>query len=170
MRHMTEAGDPQPGTPEVRHAVRVLLLDDDDRLFLFRGVSPETGEVFWFPAGGGIEDGEDARQAAAREVEEETGVAGLEVGAEVWHRRYVFPWLGRVVDQRERWFLARVGHFEVDDTRWTVEERLYLTSSRWWSADELATTTERLVPRDLAARLRAVLDDGPPAEPAPIGE
>ncbi len=45
----------------IRRAVRVLLLDDDDRALLNRTVQPSTGRAFWFPPGGGIEAGEDAR-------------------------------------------------------------------------------------------------------------
>jgi 8-oxo-dGTP pyrophosphatase MutT (NUDIX family) len=72
--------------PTIRHAVRVLLLDEHDRLLLFRAEDPGTGAVFWFPAGGGIEDGEDAVAAARREVAEETGLTDLQLEAEVWHR------------------------------------------------------------------------------------
>jgi len=49
--------------PQLRHAVRVLLVDEEDRLLLFRGEEPETGAAFWFPAGGGLEEGEDVRIA-----------------------------------------------------------------------------------------------------------
>lgn len=65
--------------PTIRHAVRVLLLDEHDRLLLFRAEDPGTGAVFWFPAGGGIEDGEDAVAAARREVAEETGLTDLQL-------------------------------------------------------------------------------------------
>jgi hypothetical protein len=40
-------------TARRRHSVRVLLLDDDDRLLLFAGEEPATGARFWFPVGGG---------------------------------------------------------------------------------------------------------------------
>ena len=65
------------GAPWIRHAVRVLLLDEQERVLLLRGVRPETGTAFWFPAGGRLEDGEDARSAAVREVAEETGLADV---------------------------------------------------------------------------------------------
>jgi hypothetical protein len=35
--------------------------------------------------------------------------------------------------------------------------------------DELESTTDVLVPRDLAARLRTLLADGPPPSPVDIG-
>lgn len=64
--------------PRLRHAVRVLLLDERDRVLLFRGEEPDTGRAFWFPAGGGLEEGEDVQSAAVREVTEETGLADVD--------------------------------------------------------------------------------------------
>src|SRR4051812_34098783 len=98
--------------PRLRHSVRVLLLDEQDRLLLFRIEQPDTCAAFWFPPGGGLEDREDARAAAVREVAEETGLGDVVLGPEVWRRRHVFTWRGVRFDQRERWFMARVAHFE----------------------------------------------------------
>jgi 8-oxo-dGTP pyrophosphatase MutT (NUDIX family) len=92
------------GDPIIRQAVRVLLLDENDRLLLFRAEDPANGSVFWFPAGGGVEEGEDAQSAATREIAEETGLTDLQLGPELWHRRHVFTWRGVELDQRERWF------------------------------------------------------------------
>jgi 8-oxo-dGTP pyrophosphatase MutT (NUDIX family) len=87
-------------------------LDAVDRVLLLRAERPEDGRAFWFPPGGGVEEGEDVWSAAGREVGEETGLAEFELGPEVWRRRHVFEWRGERWDQRERWFLARVDHFE----------------------------------------------------------
>jgi hypothetical protein len=118
--------------PRLRHSVRVLLLDEEDRLLLFRVDHPETGGALWFPPGGGLEDGEDVRAAAVREV-------------------------------------AEVAHFEPDGAGMTEMEKADLTECRWWTLDELEAATDELVPRDLAARLRALLVDGPPARPIDVG-
>ena len=151
-----------------RQAVRVLVLDERDRLLLFRAVA-EDGP-FWFPPGGGLEAGEDARRAAARELAEETGLRGVELRPEVWRRRNVFTYRGTTYDQRERWLLARVPGFEPDTAGMGDVEREDAGTWRWWTVEELGRTGERLVPRDLAARLRALLADGPPAEPIEVGE
>ena len=156
-------------TPRLRHAVRVLLLDERDRLLLLRGERPDTGTSFWFPAGGGLEDGEDARAAAVREVEEETGLADVPLGAEVWHRRHVFTWRGVEWDQHERWFLARVEHFEPSGDGMSETEKSEITACRWWSLPELDSTGDELAPRDLTARLRGLLAEGPPPTPVQIG-
>ena len=64
--------------PAIRPTARVLLLDDQDRVLLFCGQDATNPSMrFWFPAGGGIEPGETAEEAARREVLEETGFADL---------------------------------------------------------------------------------------------
>lgn len=153
----------------IRHAVRVLLLDEHDSLMLFRAEDPATGAAFWFPAGGGIEDGEDATAAAGREVAEETGLTDLRLGPEVWHRRHVFSWRGVELDQRERWFLARVARFQPDAVGMTENEKLDLKECRWWTPEELEATSDLLTPRDLADRFRSLLADGPPEHPIEVG-
>lgn len=148
----------------VRHTVRVLLLDERDRLLLFRSAR----RAWWQPPGGGIDDGEDVRAAAVREIAEETGLRRLELGAEVWHRRIEYEWKG-TVDQRERWLMARAAHFTPDTSGLSARETADLAEWRWWSLAELEATTERLVPSDLAARLRVLLEDGPPEAPIRLG-
>ncbi len=157
------------GAPWIRHAVRVLLLDEQERVLLLRGVRPETGTAFWFPAGGRLEDGEDARSAAVREVAEETGLADVPLGPEVWRRRHVFTWRGEEWDQRERWFIARVAHFEPNLLGMTEVEKAEISGCRWWTLDEMDATADELVPRDLVGRLRALLSEGPPPSPIDIG-
>lgn len=111
-------GDPWPTAAAEgavgRHAVRVLLIDDDQRLLLFRYIA-DDGERFWCPAGGGIDPGESPEDAAGREVFEETGWSQSLNLTEVWYRRrHIAVFLGQLVDQRERWFLTKVPAFAVD--------------------------------------------------------
>ena len=58
-----------------RTSVRVVLLDDDDRLLLFRTVDPTMPEIgeWWELPGGGIEPGESYAETAVREICEEPG-------------------------------------------------------------------------------------------------
>ena len=145
----------------VGRTVRVLPLDEEDRLLLFES----ERRARWQPPGGARKKGEKARAAAAREIAEETGLRELAVGAEVWRRRTSYTWRGVDVDQRERWFVARVARFDPDTSGLSARETADLAAWRWWTLPELESTPERLVPDDLGARLRDLLRDGPPSKP-----
>ena len=155
--------------PKIRPTARVLLLDENDRVLLFRGQDPNNPEVrFWFPAGGGIEKGESAETAARREVREETGLLEFVLGPHIWNRRHVFTFYGKEQDVREKWFFARVTHFEIDTSGFTEVEVEVMQEHRWWTLQELEETTDYLTPRSLAALLRDLLMNGLPKEPVTV--
>jgi hypothetical protein len=57
----------------------------------------------------------------------------------------------------------------VDTSGLDEREKSWTLEHRWWTVDEIAASAERFEPLDLAARLRALLRDGPPAEPVSLG-
>jgi 8-oxo-dGTP pyrophosphatase MutT (NUDIX family) len=147
----------------------VLLLDPEGRVLLFRWVVPETGYTWWATPGGGLHEGETHEQAARRELAEETGLAGVELGPPIWEREIVFPAGERIYRQRERFFLARVDPFEVAVHGMEDYESAMLGEHRWWSAAEIEASAERFAPRRLGELLRDLLAQGPPPEPVDVG-
>ncbi len=148
-----------PPRPVVRNAARVLLLDPAGRVLLVRGGDPARPEAgtWWITPGGGLEPGEDARTAAIREAFEETGHRIAELEGPVARRSSVFPFDGRLIEQREQYFVAHVPAFEPTTGGWTELERRALTGLRWWTVEELRATVETVYPESLADLVAAQL-------------
>jgi 8-oxo-dGTP pyrophosphatase MutT (NUDIX family) len=156
----------------VRPTSRVLVLDPQQRVLLLgarlTGPDDVPGEVlFWYTPGGGVEDGEDLRTAAVRELAEETGLVADPAALEgpVWLRRHVGRWGEQVIDSRETFFVLRDVVHEVVPAARTPLELLADEPHRWWTPAEVAAGTDRFAPADLAAVLPEVLAGpwtGPP--------
>lgn len=141
----------------VRNAARALLIDPDGRVLLVRGGDPArpAAGTWWFTPGGGVEEGENAREAAMREVLEETGHRVAELDGPVARRSSVFPFDGRLIEQREQFFVAHVPAFEPTTGGWTALEQQMLAELRWWTVAELRATAETVYPDNLAALVAA---------------
>jgi 8-oxo-dGTP pyrophosphatase MutT (NUDIX family) len=149
-----------PELTYARRSARVLLLDAADRLLLLH----EVGGA-WFTPGGGLDDGEQPRQAAVRELREEVGLSvgvdnlGPLVATCQGHAH--LGWVNGLL--RDDFFLHRVTSHEVD-FGWLAPHERY-TAHRWWTVAELATTDEVIYPLKLAALVADLVGGRIPAEP-----
>ena len=148
----------------MRATARVVVLDPAGRVLLLGArltdpAIPPGDVLFWYTPGGGVEDGESVRVAAARELAEEIGLvvdpAALE--GPVWLRRHVGPFAGVDVDSRETFFVLRDVVHEVDPTGRTELELLGEEPHRWWSVADVAAADVAFAPRELAAVLPELL-------------
>jgi 8-oxo-dGTP pyrophosphatase MutT (NUDIX family) len=155
--------------PEVRHAARILLIDEHDRLLLFRAI-PQAfqGEAFWFPPGGGLLPGETHEQAARRELREETGLEAP-IGPCVWTRRHIFRFKDVWYDQREQYYVTRVPASEIVTDGWEDVEREMMDRGHWWSLAEIRASAEVFVPRRLGELLPPILAGEYPPAPFDAG-
>ncbi|MGI8769050.1 MAG: NUDIX hydrolase [Propionibacteriaceae bacterium] len=154
-----------------RTAVRVILVDEVDRVLLFADSDPLLPEfAWWVTPGGGIDRGETEREAAVRELREETGcvVAETDLAGPIASRRAVHGYSDQVINQYETLYAVRVPPFEVDVAGHTEEEKVTLTRHRWWSRAELISTDAWLWPKELV-RLWDLLEQ-PAAWPVELGE
>jgi ADP-ribose pyrophosphatase YjhB (NUDIX family) len=142
--------------PPVRHAGRVIVLDPDGRVLLFRYDDPPPNGHHWNTPGGGLEAGEDYHAGAQRELTEETGWRDIPVRPEEVHRRtVVMEHGGRMVRQVERFFVARVPDAERplgDVAAMHVTDGI--DGARWWTLEELDATSQKIWPDGLADLLR----------------
>jgi 8-oxo-dGTP diphosphatase len=161
--------DEHERSPRLRRAVRALVVREDDAVLLVH-FHFASGAQVWALPGGGIEPGESDEEAIRRELAEEVGIHGFELGPEVWTRTHRFELSPEFDGQHERVFLVRVDE-PPGEPGLTVDELQAesVDASRWWSEPELAASTELFAPRalaDLVSRLRA---EGPPDDPWDAG-
>ncbi|WP_223164191.1 NUDIX hydrolase [Nocardioides mesophilus] len=173
---MNEPVDP----PALRPAVRVVLLDEEDRALLVRWSFADRD--VWGTPGGGIEPGESHHDAVRRELREETGLAlaAEDCGPCVAHRTHLIALGNGSGDEPARWdgqeewfYLVRVPAFTPRGTLTDEELRAEsLHELAWWHLDEVDRLTDPTAappalttPRRLADLLRALAADGAPAQP-----
>ena len=141
--------------PRLRRAGRVIVLDPQDRVLLFRYDDGPPDGRHWATPGGGLNDGEDYPSGARRELAEETGWTDVPVGGQVHERTLIMEYADAIVRQHERFFLARVdvgerGLGEVAD----MHDSDGIAAWHWWTLAELDATGEAVWPPGLADLIR----------------
>ena len=107
-----------------RRSGKVLLVDDERRVLLFRAhetLLDGSQRVIWFLAGGGAEVEESFAQCAARELFEETGlrIAPDDLGTVVAVRQGSFWFMGAEIWSNEAYFFLPVPSWTVDVSGFT---------------------------------------------------
>jgi 8-oxo-dGTP pyrophosphatase MutT (NUDIX family) len=142
-----------------RRAARLVLIDEDGRVFLQHSRDPVDASKppWWELPGGGIDGGESSAEAARRELYEETGIDGVEMGPCVWTRHTRFTFAGWDIEQDEWIHVAwlkgpapswQPAHLEA------LEVGAFL-GGRWWEVGELLASTDQTWP----SRLREFVPD-----------
>lgn len=155
---MEKTGDQASAPLRLRRAGRVIVLDPQDRVLLFRYDDGPPNGRHWSTPGGGLNQGEDYRAGARRELAEETGWTDVPLGPEVFEQTLVMGYGDEVVRQHERLFLGRV---EVAARNLGEVAAMHVSDGisawHWWTLAELDATDEKIWPAGLADLIRGLL-------------
>lgn len=152
-QHLDEGWFLGPDGMRTRYAARVLLMDSGGRTLLVRGHDgDEPTRSWWFTVGGGIDPGETAREAAVREVREETGIvlSPDDLEGPVLTRSAIFDFAREHCLQHEEFFVARVTpHGELTRDGWTDLEVSFIDEMAWLTPAQLRAAEHEVFPRTL---------------------
>ncbi len=137
---------------KLRQVARVVFIDSSASVLLLSAVDPSDPKhsEFWYTPGGGAKKGEDFKDAARREVFEETGYVLGDIDDPVLERRTTFKFDGRDFDQFEKYFFVSTERFEVQPKKLSDLEKRSITGYRWWRIDELLAANAVFYPNDLS--------------------
>lgn len=132
------------------------MLDPVGRILLINARDPfRRGGTWWEIPGGGVERHEEPVDAVRRELWEEAGISGAEIGPCVWTQTVEFTFAGLHFDQDEWIHVARCDGTTTRPGGLEALEALAFGQQRWWTLDEI----ERERPRTIPYRLPEVLPD-----------
>lgn len=143
-----------------RDAARVLVIDERERILLIRGQDPSRPEIgtWWYAPGGGLEEGESHKEAASRELWEETGLS-VEINSyPIWRREVEFTFNNVNYLQRELYFLVRTKSFEPKPQVLSELEKMSLLEPKWWSHPELMTLPDLIYPNAIRTDFKELLE------------
>ena len=168
--HRHTIREPMTNLPIPRPTARVLLLDEEDRIFLIYTDGEMSGiglPNVWLTPGGGVESGESYEEAALRELVEEVALDHVALGPCIWLRTFPFARDGVRYAKQERYFVCRVDHFEIDGA--AQVDVANVVGYKWWSADEIEASSDLFASRTLGRLLGPVLRGEIPGEPVDVG-
>jgi TDG/mug DNA glycosylase family protein len=152
----------------LRQGVRALVVDPAGRVLLVRFEWPDKS--VWAPPGGGIEPGESPETALVRELAEESGLRGFELGPCLWTRTHWTADIAGHGGQTEQIYLVRTDAFD-PAPEWSPEQLAGegIAEQRWFTRDELEAPGLIFAPRRLPELVRDLVASGPPPEAIDVG-
>ncbi len=125
---------------EYRRGVGIMLLNDQNKVLV--GRRSDAQDEAWQMPQGGIDDDEEPREAAFRELKEEIGTDNAQIIAESksWLRYELPPsfrkrWDNRWRGQQQKWFVMRFQGVDSDIN--ITREQLEFSAWKWVSIEQL---------------------------------
>jgi 8-oxo-dGTP pyrophosphatase MutT (NUDIX family) len=155
-----EPAEVPPRQPVIsRQTARVLPVDPQGRALLLHGWDPHRpDEPFWFTVGGAAEAGESLRDAASRELYEETRIVvdPDRLGEPIAQNTIEFSWGGHRIAQDQTFYAVAVGSAKVSLEGLDQWERATTDKYGWLFPADLEAAEKPAHP-DLPELIRAAV-------------
>lgn len=156
---------------KIRKRASALLISADNRLFLFKFEFAflDHGKTFWVTPGGGVNEGESFKQGLRRELYEELGLDVTVTEPYAFFRKMPFTHKsGEEFISDERFFVVKVPDENVIFSNMSAVEKKLTKEGKWWSVDDIRSSSEEFFADDLDSILENILNDNLPLAPREI--
>jgi len=159
---------------QFRNSIKTLLLNENNELLLMCCNDPKTTsldgksrKLFWTCIGGEIEEGEDVKQAALREIYEETSIESkyIKLGPIVWHGEFSLILSGKPTHIKQQFIVAHTTAKTFSLENLTKEETPIVTHLKWFSLKDLQSCPDIIYPVVLRDHITDIVVGNYPKEP-----
>ena len=143
-----------------RPTARILLINPQNQILLYKTHFDPEVELppRWLTPGGGIDEGETEKQAAIRELFEETGMklAESDLTEPILVTSGTWLWGDGIHSHTytDTIYKYQVETFTPDTSHFTMDELRDVLEIKWWNVAELLASNEALAPHELSQWLR----------------
>ena len=145
----------------IRRTARLIVLNPANQLLLIRYrathlVPPLTAAepTFYYTPGGGIDPGETTREAAARELDEECGIRGVDISPAIALRQAEAPWFAKQTFAVETYHFARSADSRLDTSRLAETDDQEAVDVGWHALEALTVSKIPIIPPGLIGLAR----------------
>ena len=146
---------------KTRRRASALLLSPENKLFLFKFEFAflDHGKTLWVTPGGGVNERETFEQGLQRELFEELGIDITVVGPHVFFREMPFTSkTGEEFVSDERYYIVNITDENVLFDNMSAVERQLTKEGRWWSIDDIRSSSEEFFTDDLDDILEDIIN------------
>ncbi len=156
---------------KTRQSARAVALDSAGNILLSKvhAISDSGNKTeLWVTLGGRMNEGEDARTCLQREIQEELGLADIQIDAQVWLGDEQVVWNGQEIRLLEHFFPVRLERTDYAFFGSEDAERLSTLELRWWPSDEIKKSDARFIPVALGELLAQLNSGAVPDSPQKV--